>query len=493
MAGESESRLYALLDEGLPARLDLLVRVRWILLAALALAVLLGALVHPGEFPASQLAAVGAAVAYYNLLFTLFHRWLRYHPVADPSAGRIEAALQIGLDLVALSFLVHLTGGIESPLLLLDPVHAVGMGLLLPRRDGLCLAAAAWLLALAVALLEARGALPHRALGGLMAAGREADPGRLVTAAGALAAAVFGAVALTSACAREARARARALLDTERRLDERAAALEATEGILREKGPAAPAEGPGVAGPELLALARELNDPAQFVRGNVAVLAEAFSDALPLLDAAHAGQPSLRIARLDYPFFKKQLPVLLHDLAEGTVRIASLVKDLEARAHRDEGRADGVVDLNEAVHASLRLARGPLGQLEVEEDLDPHLPRLRGNPRALEQALVNTLCGAAKALGPEGRGHILVRTRAEEGARRVRLSIAGDRPAAAAGTARAPGVAPESANAAPLAPEVTYGIVRDHQGRIEVETRLGEGTTFHYLWPALPSATAAAS
>ncbi|HUK65571.1 MAG TPA: hypothetical protein VLV17_02000 [Anaeromyxobacteraceae bacterium] len=458
-------------EDELSERLASLVRMRFFFLGALALAVGASAALFQGGLLAFKVAALWGAILYYNLLLALYHRWLRYHPSRDPDAGRIEAALQSGLDLVALAFLVHLTGGAESPALLLLPVHAVAATLLFPRREALLSGAAAWMLLTGVAWMEAVGALPHHDPG-LGAAGRYADLRYLAAFTGSLAAAVFGTVSLTSSCLREVRRR---LVEAQSQL----AAATSTPAPPLPASQSTPALGPVVAG-----LARELKEPVQFLKGNMAVLAEAFSDALPLLDEAHAGKPGLRLARLDYPFFRKQVPILLSDLSEGAARIAALVKDLENRARRDDSRLEESIDLNQAVRSSLRLSQQSLRNLEVEEDLDPHLPKLRGSARELEKVLVNTLRGAAQAFGPHGQGHLLVRTRAEEDAHRIRLSIGGDLPT--------PGRSGESKPAAPLAPELTYAIIRDHRGRVEVETRVGQGTTFHYLLPALPPMAGAA-
>jgi signal transduction histidine kinase len=462
----------ALVEEEVALELDRLVTVRWLFLGGLALAVILGSLLFAGAFETWKVAGVGAAVLYYNLVLALYHRYLRYHPSRDPGAGRIEAGLQAGLDLLALAFLAHFTGGAESPLLLLYPVYAVQANLLFHGREGWLVGAAAGLFVAALVVLEASGALAHHELFGSGTDGRYRDPSFLAASLGTFLFAMAGSLAVTSALRRGA--------------ERREAARELTRPVSGEvaaralAGASAAANGPTPSQCDLAAaIARELSDPAQFVHTNLSVIEEALADALPLLDAAHQGRPSLRLARLDYPFFRSQIPVLMKDLSAGASRIAVLARDLEACLRGDDGRMVDKFDLNQAVKASLRLVRGPLSHLEVEEDLDPHLPRLRGNPGQLRQAIANTLSGAAKAFGPAG--HLLVRTRAEDGATRVRLSIAGE---VAAVSENAQGGSTESGPAAPLAPEVTYAIIRGHQGRVEVETRIGQGTTFHYLLPA---------
>jgi polar amino acid transport system substrate-binding protein len=235
-------------------------------------------------------------------------------------------------------------------------------------------------------------------------------------------------------------------------------------------------------------IAHEINNPIQFIYGNMAILAEAFSDALPLLDEQSAVRPDLRIARLDYAFFRKQVPILLTDMANGAARIGAIVRDLKTFARRDEGALDESVDLNDAVQASLRLLHNLTRHLRVEEDLDPNLPKVRGNLTQIEQVVMNTVQNAAEALGREARGGVIrICTRAENGGRRVRLSVHDN----------GGGIPPEvrdrifdpffttkqRSGGTGLGLAITYGIIEQHRGEILVETEVGAGTSFHFLLP----------
>ena len=109
--------------------------------------------------------------------------------------------------------------------------------------------------------------------------------------------------------------------------------------------------------------------------------------------------------------------MLLKDMADGAARIGAIVRDLKTFARRDEGRLDELVDLNEAVQASVRLLHNQLKHFRVEEDLDPSLPQAPGNLTQLQQVVVNTLQNAAQALATTSKGTIRIRTRG--GARRT--------------------------------------------------------------------------
>jgi signal transduction histidine kinase len=90
----------------------------------------------------------------------------------------------------------------------------------------------------------------------------------------------------------------------------------------------------------LAAIAHDLREPLQLIESNVAVLSEAFGDILPVLDQHEASGPHIRVARLDYPFFRNQVPIILQDLAAGTTRISGLLRDVATLA-RSGGRRPG--------------------------------------------------------------------------------------------------------------------------------------------------------
>ena len=154
------------------------------------------------------------------------------------------------------------------------------------------------------------------------------------------------------------------------------------------------------------------------------------------------------------------------------------------------------MDLNDAVQSSLRLLHDMIRHLRVEEDLDPDLPRFRGNLTQLEQVVVNTVQNAAEAIGRDARGGVIrVRTRTEDGGRRVRLSVHDN----------GAGIPPEvrdrifdpffttkqRSGGTGLGLSITYGIIQKHQGEIQVESQVGAGSAFHFLLPVDRSGAAA--
>jgi signal transduction histidine kinase len=473
------------------------IRVRWLFLAGLAVAVLASAHLLHFALPLGGIASVGVVVLAYNFLFLLLHSGPDGQAPPDLTMLRIEAALQVGLDLLSLTILVHLVGGAETPLRGFYLFHAIVGSVLLSRRDAWLVGLAALSLFLTVVVLEQQGIIPHYDPSGGPGDGGHADVRLLLMVSGAFLVTLVATIWITSSVVNSLRLREQQLVATQKALVRKSEDLQKAYATLTERQrQLVQTEKQASLGQLVAGIAHEINNPIQFIYGNMAILAEAFSDALPVLDAHSAARPDLRIARLDYPFFRKQVPILLTDMANGAARIGSIVRDLKTFARRDEGALDESVDLNEAVQASLRLLHNLVRHLRVEEDLDPNLPKVRGNLTQIEQVVVNTVQNAAEALGRDARdGFIRVRTRSEDGGRRVRLSVEDN----------GAGIPPEvrdrifdpffttkqRSGGTGLGLAITYGIIQQHKGEIHVESEVGAGTAFHFVLPVDRSGAAA--
>jgi signal transduction histidine kinase len=463
------------------------IQVRWLFIAALVLAIVVGPVLFTAQFPVLETSLVAAAIAVYNTLLALHRRFVRRGKDPGPRASRLETYLQIGLDLVALTWLIHFTGGSETPFTYFYVFHAVVGTMLLSRREAGLVGIAAFGLFLAVVLLEYHGVIRHYQQNYALADGYRHVP-HLAVICVAVFATLLSTIAITSSIVEGLRSGERKLVETRAELEAKSLDLEKAYATLTERQQQLiQTEKQASLGQLVAGIAHEINNPIQFIHGNMAILSEAVSDALPLLDERNAREPHLRIARLEYPFFREQVTVLLKDMVNGASRIESIVRDLKRFARKDDGQLDEDVDLNEVVRASMRLLHTQLKHLDVRADLAGDLPRLRGNAAQLEQVVVNVLQNAVEAQTGRAAAAIRVRTGAEAGGLQVRLSISDD----------GPGIAPEvkarifdpffttkdRAGGTGLGLAIVYGIVHAHRGQVEVDTEVGRGTTFHFLLP----------
>jgi signal transduction histidine kinase len=144
-------------------RIAWLIQLRWLAVAGTAVAVAVATLWFDGELATGPLLVVTGTLAVYNLLLYLNLRALRAGPSGTVRLrnATILASIQIALDLVALAVLIHFAGGVESPLALFLVFHVIIASILLERWMSYLTAALATLLFGGVAALQYAGVAHH--------------------------------------------------------------------------------------------------------------------------------------------------------------------------------------------------------------------------------------------------------------------------------------------------------------------------------------------
>jgi len=475
-------------EEELLIRVGWIVKIRWLFLAGLAILIVTGRYLFGIGFPFSKALTVWGVVLFYNLGFDLYHRLYKIRLTPDLTISRIEAYLQIGLDLSSLTFLIHFSGGAENPFLYFYLFHVIVASMLLSRAEVWIVGFAAYIMFLAVVVLEYVEVLPHYPLEGVFLDAHHRNILYLSVVSLGLMITMVTTIYLSCTIVHSLRDREINLVLTRNILEKKSGELEeANVKLLERQKQLVQAEKLASMGQLVSGIAHEINNPVQFIQGNMQILREAIGDILPILDEKEANDRGLKIARLQYPFFRSQVQVLLKDMSDGAGRIGDIVKDLKTFARRDEGRLDEEVDLNRVVETSARLVHNKIKRYKVVRDLAEGLPKLTGSVVQLEQVVVNTLINAAEAL--EGRPDATIRiiTRMGDGGRQVRLSISDNGPGMT-DDVRDRLFDPffttkQRIGGTGLGMSITYGIIREHGGTIEVDTRVGEGTTFHYVLP----------
>jgi PAS domain S-box-containing protein len=243
-----------------------------------------------------------------------------------------------------------------------------------------------------------------------------------------------------------------------------------TERVALERG-ARQSEKLAALGTMAAGLAHELNNPIGVISSRIEIM---------LLDAE--AQPL-------HGSLAEDLRVL-HRHAQ---RVARIGQGLLSFSRQSSGR-NGPVDLNHLVEETLLLVERPIAKqgVKVMRRLAPDLPPLWGDGNSLQQVVLNLLTNARDAV--DGEGEIMVETsRSPDEPDTVRLLVRDT----------GPGIPPEALprifdpffttkpEGTGLGLSVSYGIVRDHRGTVDVESRPGEGTTFILTFPASSSPAAA--
>jgi two-component system NtrC family sensor kinase len=185
----------------------------------------------------------------------------------------------------------------------------------------------------------------------------------------------------------------------------------------------------------------------------------------------------------------EQKSKLLDKIARQTFRASEIVNSL-LNFSRTSSTAFEDIDLNRVVRETLTLLEHQFqkASITVESGLEDALPLIRGNAGKLQQVFLNLFINARDAM--ESGGTLRVTTRPDEGGVRVEVSDSG------------PGIPRENLarifdpffttkgarKGTGLGLSVSYGIVEEHGGVIEVESKPGEGTLFHLEFPAIKKA-----
>jgi signal transduction histidine kinase len=155
------------------------IRLRWLVICAVLLGILIGRSVLGVGIPLAPLLIVAAVIACYNVLFSI---WQRRHerrgssrpcPVLESQEdlvrwGRRFALAQVVADLIALTVLLHFVGGVETPFFLFYLFH-VGFGcIMLSRSDAYTVMALAIVFFVLLTGVEFLGWLPHVHLKGFV-------------------------------------------------------------------------------------------------------------------------------------------------------------------------------------------------------------------------------------------------------------------------------------------------------------------------------------
>jgi len=246
---------------------------------------------------------------------------------------------------------------------------------------------------------------------------------------------------------------------------------------------------------ELVAgIAHEINNPLSFVINNVATLQRDISAMTQLLalyqqcESALPGHPDLLQSirdcsvRSDMPKTVEFLAGTLTATSEGLARIKNIVANICAFSRLDENMT--LADLNIGIHSTADMLhhKAHTGKVEIEMELNP-LPRIECRPSRICQVIMNLVSNAIDASPPGGK--VTIRSTSQDDGIRVEVIDhgAGMSPAIQSKifdpffTTKPPG------KGTGLGLGISDDIIRDHGGRIEVDSEPGRGSRFSVWIP----------
>ena len=235
-------------------------------------------------------------------------------------------------------------------------------------------------------------------------------------------------------------------------------------------------------------IGHEINNPNQFIRGNIKIINQAITDMLPIVDDYYKEHPDLKIARLKYDFFRRHIMTLVDDMSHGSERIKGIVEGLRGFARKDEGLLVDTVDVNTIIEATTRLVQNEVHKhAEIELGLSEDVKTFKGNSQKIEQVLVNLIVNAAQAIPDDRKGLIIVRTWMEKDV--VVIEIEDNGKGMDEKTLKLifdPFFTTKRAKGGTgLGLAIAFRIIEEHGGSISVSSKPGTGTQFIIRIPLL--------
>ncbi|MEI7673738.1 MAG: ATP-binding protein, partial [Deltaproteobacteria bacterium] len=240
-------------------------------------------------------------------------------------------------------------------------------------------------------------------------------------------------------------------------------------------------------------VAHEINNPMGFIISNLVMLKK-YSDVeqkyrVALENALEESCPEERRKQLgdlrqalDLPFVLKDIPLLISESLGGAERIKRIVLDLKDFARIDQGKMNQT-DLNQCVQSTANIVRNEIRHVaELELQLN-EIPLVVCNSQQINQVIANLLINAGQAMDKHGAITVTSRQEREE----VVLSIS-DTGRGMTEEVRKRIFEPffttrNIGQGTGLGLSIAYGIIKQHDGEITVESEPGEGTTFTIRLP----------
>ncbi len=239
-------------------------------------------------------------------------------------------------------------------------------------------------------------------------------------------------------------------------------------------------------------VAHEINNPVGFVNSNLGSMEHYLQALLRLLSSYEQAELELSAPtqqqllllkqEIDIEFLRDDVTELLAESLDGLKRVTRIVQDLKTFSHADEAQQQWA-NLETGLESTLRVAWNEIKyKAEVVKEF-AGIPEIECFPFQLNQVFMNLLVNAAHAIVE--RGCITIRTGHDEHQVWVEIQDSGR------------GIQPENmarifdpffttksvGQGTGLGLSIAYGIVKKHQGQIEVKSVVGSGTTFKVLLP----------
>ena len=244
-------------------------------------------------------------------------------------------------------------------------------------------------------------------------------------------------------------------------------------------------------------IAHEINNPVNFIGGNIDYANKYIQDLTDLVTLYQEYYPNppdailQRIEDIELEFLREDLPKTLSSMKMGADRIHEIVVSMRNFSRSDDGNMKSA-DIHEGIDSTLVILNHRLKQgIQVIKQYGK-LPAVECSPAQLNQVFMNVIGNAIDALeemkkGDKGYSPTIWISTEVTPDNTVTVKIRDNGPGIAAGCAQQifdPFFTTKSiGKGTGLGLAISYQIVAKHHGKIEVNSQIGQGTEFVITLP----------
>lgn len=242
-------------------------------------------------------------------------------------------------------------------------------------------------------------------------------------------------------------------------------------------------------------VAHEINNPIGYIFSNFGTLEGYIANLLEMLQVYEDAEASISSPamlkkvrgvreRIELDYLKEDISELMSESKEGIVRVRKIVQDLKDFSRVDANQEWQWADLHRGIDSTLNIVSNEVKYKADVVKKYGDIPEIECLPSQINQVIMNIVVNAAHAAGP-ARGTITISTGTE--GQNIWIAITDDGPGIPKDIQSRifdPFFTTKPIGAGTgLGLSLSYGIVQKHQGRIDVESAVGVGTTFRVTLP----------
>lgn len=237
-------------------------------------------------------------------------------------------------------------------------------------------------------------------------------------------------------------------------------------------------------------IAHEINNPNNFIMLNIQILQDIWRDTDPILTEFYKAQGDFYAGGLNYSEIKNNVPSLFNDVYNGALRIKNIVQELRDFSRMQPFELMKPININDVVKSALVLINNLIVKSTNTFNVryGSNIKLVRGNFQRLEQVVINLVQNACQALKDKSAA-INVKTLYNSVNKTVEVLVSDE----------GVGIPSENLNkifdrffttkreigGTGLGLSISRDIAIEHNGKIEIESKLNKGTIVKLILPAL--------